>query len=88
MIRPISLAAVLLGAALISGCVNQTTVESKHTNIATPSGNGQRVQIRTALVSEYFQRRNSVAAIEDVDNTLKALLTYVPAHLLLGPICM
>ncbi len=88
MIRQFGFSVVLLAAALTSGCVSQTTVESKTADIATSSDAGQRAQIRTALASEYFQRRNFTVAIEEVENALKAMPNYAPAHNLLGLIYM
>ncbi|MBL8517715.1 MAG: type IV pilus biogenesis/stability protein PilW [Betaproteobacteria bacterium] len=72
----------------LTGCVSQTTVESKPADIATSSDPGQRAQIRTALASEYYQRRNFAIAIEEAESALKAIPTYSPAHMMLGLIYM
>lgn len=72
----------------LGGCVSQTTVESKPADMATSSDPGQRAQIRTALASEYYQRRNYAIAIEETENALKAMPSYAPAHMMLGLIYM
>jgi type IV pilus assembly protein PilF len=72
----------------LTGCVSQTTVENKPADMASASDPGQRAQIRTALASEYFQRRNFATAIEEVENAIKALPSYAPAHNMLGLIYM
>ncbi|MDX2219925.1 MAG: type IV pilus biogenesis/stability protein PilW [Burkholderiales bacterium] len=73
---------------VLSGCVSQTTVESKAVDMAFASDPGQRAQIRTALASEYFQRRNFAIAIEEAENALKAVPSYAPAHMMLGLVYM
>jgi type IV pilus assembly protein PilF len=84
-LRPCLAAAILL---TLTACVSQTTVESKPADIAASSDAGQRAQIRTALASEYFQRRNFAIAIEEAENALKGMPTYAPAHMMLGLIYM
>lgn len=84
----IALCLPVLMCAVLTGCVSQTTVESKPADIASASDVGQRAQIRTALASEYFQRRNFAIAIEEADNALKTLPSYAPAHMMLGLIYM
>lgn len=84
----VALCIPLISLVFLPGCVSQTTVESKPADIPTSSDAGQRAQIRTALASEYYQRRNFAIAIEEAESALKAAENYAPAHMMLGLIFM
>lgn len=77
-----------VAASSLAACVSQTTIENKPADMASSSDAGQRAQIRTALASEYFLRRNFAVAIEETESALKALPSYAPAHMMLGLIYM
>lgn len=80
--------AVLALLPILGACVSQTTVETRPADIAGATDATQRAQIRTALSSEYFQRRQYAIAIEEADNAIKVLPSYAPAHSMLGIIYM
>jgi len=73
---------------LLQACVSQTTVETKPADIAGATDASQRAQIRTALASEYFQRRQYAIAIEEAETAIKILPAYAPGHSMLGIIYM
>jgi len=87
-VKSVHLALCVIAATALAGCVSQTTVESKTADIASSSDAGQRAQIRTALAAEYFQRRQYGIAIEEIENAIKAMPTYAPAHNMMGLIQM
>jgi len=60
-----------LASALLSGCVSQTSVETRLVQDAQTSDGRRRAEIHTSLASQYYQRGNFVVAIEETRLALK-----------------
>lgn len=90
---PLSLAAVVLGAALLAGCgsnrgpvfpaqgANPNNItDSSH----SPSPNRERAGIRLTLASTYFQNEQYEVALEETNHALDLDNTFVDAYSLRG----
>ena len=63
----------LLAAALLAGCVSQSSVETR------PVQDGRRAEIHTSLASQYYQRGNFVVALDETRLAIKEDPTFYPA---------
>lgn len=68
-----------LAWALLSGCVSQTSVETRLVQDAMTSDARRRAEIHTSLASQYYQRGNFVVALEETRLALKDDPRYHPA---------
>lgn len=76
-------------AAGVSGCVSQTTIETKAVqDTRAPVDNRRRSEIRAALAGEYFQRGNLQVALEEAETAAREDPAYAPAHNIRGLILM
>ena len=69
----------MLAAALLAGCVSQTTVETRLVQDAQSADGRRRAEIHTSLASQYYQRGNFVVALEETRLALKDDARYFPA---------
>ncbi len=69
----------ILVAALLAGCVAQTTVETRSVQDAQATDARRRAEIHTSLASQYYQRGNFVVALDETRLALKDDSTYYPA---------
>jgi type IV pilus assembly protein PilF len=69
----------ILVAALLAGCVAQTTVETRLVQDAQTIDARRRAEIHASLASQYYQRGNFVVALEETRLSLKDDPTYYPA---------
>ena len=69
----------ILAAALLAGCVAQTTVETRLVQDAQTSDGRRRAEIHTSLGSQYYQRGNFVVALEETRLALRDDPTYFQA---------
>lgn len=69
----------ILAAALLAGCVAQTTVETRLVQDAQTADARRRAEIHTSLAAQYYQRGNFVVALEETRLALKDDSTYHPA---------
>jgi len=69
----------ILVAALLAGCVAQTTVETRSVQDAQAIDARRRAEIHTSLASQYYQRGNFVVALDETRLALKDDSTYYPA---------
>jgi type IV pilus assembly protein PilF len=55
----------ILAAALLAGCVAQTTVETRTVTDSVQADARRRAELHTQLAAEYYQRGNFVVALEE-----------------------
>ncbi len=70
----------LLAAALLAGCVAQTTVETRLVQDAQSMDARRRSEIHASLASQYYQRGNFVVALEETRLAIRDDPTYYPAY--------
>jgi type IV pilus assembly protein PilF len=56
---------ILVAAALIAGCVSQTTVETRSVTDNVMADARRRAELHTSLAAQYYQRGNFVVALEE-----------------------
>ncbi len=69
----------VVAAALVAGCVAQTTVETRLVHDAAYTDARRRAEIHTSLASQYYQRGNFVVALDETRLALKEDSTYYAA---------
>jgi type IV pilus assembly protein PilF len=72
--------APVLAAAALSGCVSQTSVETRSVQDATLVDSRRRAEVHTSLASEYYQRGNVTIALEETRLAIRDDPSYVPAY--------
>lgn len=72
--------APLLAAAVLAGCVSQTSVETRSVQDASAFDARRRAEIHTSLAVEYYQRGNLVVALEETRLSIRDDPTFVPAY--------
>jgi type IV pilus assembly protein PilF len=70
----------LVAAALLAGCVAQTTVETRIVTDSVMADARRRAELRTQLASEYYQRGNFVVALEETRQAEKNDPSYYQAY--------
>ena len=70
----------ILVAALLAGCVAQTTVETRLVQDAQATDARRRAEIHTSLASQYYQRGNFVVALEETRQAEKNDPSYYQAY--------
>ncbi|MBL0141477.1 MAG: type IV pilus biogenesis/stability protein PilW [Betaproteobacteria bacterium] len=69
----------ILAAALLAGCVAQTTVETRLVSDPAVVDARRRAEIHTSLASQYYQRGNFVVALDETRLALKEDSNYYQA---------
>ena len=69
----------LVAAALLAGCVAQTTVETRAVEGGNLADASRRAELHTSLASQYYQRGNFVVALEETRLAIKDDSNYYPA---------
>lgn len=69
----------LIAAALLAGCVAQTTIETRAVQDSTLADSRRRAELHTSLAAQYYQRGNFVVAVEETRLALKDDPGYFPA---------
>jgi type IV pilus assembly protein PilF len=78
----------LAAAALLAGCVAQTTVETRIVTDSVMADARRRAELRTQLASEYYQRGNFVVALEETRQAEKSDPSYYQAYNVRGLVYM
>jgi type IV pilus assembly protein PilF len=68
-----------MAAALLAGCVAQTTMETRAVQDASLADARRRAELHTSLAAQYYQRGNFVVAVEETRLALKDDPAYYPA---------
>ena len=79
---------VVLWVAGVSGCVSQTTIETRVPDQAAKSGALDRAQIHTQRSAEYFRLGNLSVALEAAQQAVAANGNFAPAYNMLGIVYM
>ena len=82
------LCAVVLMVAGVSGCVSQTTIETKVPDQAAKAGALDRAQIHTQRAAEYYRLGKMPIALEAAQQAVAANGNYAPAYNMLGIVYM
>ena len=77
-----------IAALLITGCVSQTTLETRQVSSSAPSDNRRRAEAHAALAGEYYQRGNFAVALSETRQALADDPTYVPAYNMMALVYM
>jgi type IV pilus assembly protein PilF len=72
--------ASILAAALLAGCVSQTSVETRSVQDVITSDARLKAEIHTSLASQYYQRGNFAVALEETRLAIKEDSSYYPAY--------
>ncbi len=78
------IATAVVAAALLSGCVTSSTVETKIPDQAAKTDALYRAQIHTERASEYYRLGRMPVALEAAKEAVAALPTHAPAYNMLG----
>lgn len=70
----------ILAAALLAGCVAQTTVETRTVTDSVTADGRRRAELHTSLAAQYYQRGNFVVALEETRLAEKDDPKYHPAY--------
>ena len=82
------LCVVTLLAVVVSGCVSQTTIETRVPDQAAKSGALERAQIHTQRSAEYYRLGNLPVALDAARQAVAANANYAPAYNMLGIVYM
>lgn len=83
-----SLLASVVVALSVTGCVTQTSVETKVPDQAAPSDPAFKARLHTERAGEYYKLGNYGVALEAARQALAAVPTHAPAYNMLGLIYM
>jgi type IV pilus assembly protein PilF len=81
--RAAALAALVIAAATVAGCVSNSTVQSRPVGDDTPASVAtahRRAEVHTALASEYFSRGNFNVALSETQLAIKDDPSYAQAY--------
>jgi type IV pilus assembly protein PilF len=69
-----------LAAALLAGCVSQTSIETRSVQDALKADARLKAEIHTSLAAQYYQRGNFAVALEETRLAIRDDSTYFPAY--------
>jgi type IV pilus assembly protein PilF len=69
-----------LAAALLAGCVSQTSIETRSVQDAVAADSRLKAEIHTSLAAQYYQRGNFAVALEETRLAIRDDSTYFPAY--------
>jgi type IV pilus assembly protein PilF len=87
--NPLKKTIVLLGALyVLSGCVSESTMESRPVDQPGTTDSSQKARIHTERAGEYYRMGRLSVSMDAIQQAIAAQPSYVPAHNMLGLIYM